>query len=235
MKIAIIGYGKMGQAIDKMAPELGIEVSSRVDPTHEQADFSTLTYESVEEADVCIDFSHPLAVVHNISTLCSFEKQIVVGTTGWESSRKIVEGLVKSAEIGFISGDNFSMGVHLFTEIARAVAKKLISHPEYSLSLTEIHHQKKVDRPSGTALWIERILKEEGISLSDLASVRCGTVPGTHTLLLDGIEDSITITHTARSRNGFARGALKAAEWILPRKGMFTITDMLQESPAVIS
>jgi len=234
MKIAIIGYGKMGETIDAMASQMGIKVVSRIDPTSERANFTSLSYESVEMADVCIDFSHPLTVVQNISVLCSFEKQIVVGTTGWESSRKIVEGLVKSSGVGLIYGDNFSIGVHFFTEIVRAVAKRLHAHSEYSAALTETHHEKKVDRPSGTALWIERILKEEGISLTDLASVRCGAVPGTHSLLLDGIDDSITITHTARSRSGFARGALRAAQWIESRKGFFTVSDLLEDSFAQI-
>jgi 4-hydroxy-tetrahydrodipicolinate reductase len=199
MKIALLGYGKMGKMVEKVASPHEI-----VEPMH---------------ADVLIDFSHPEAVKRHVQMAASMHQNLVIGTTGWYADLEAIEQLVAASGIGVIYGANFSMGVHVMTRLVRE-ANRLMSHfSEYDIMGIESHHKAKVDAPSGTALQL-------GVPF---VSVRSGYDPGTHTVIYDSEVDTIEITHRARSREGFARGAIKAAEWIQGKKGFFSFESCMED------
>jgi len=239
VKVALIGYGKMGQAVEKITPSLGVEVVARIDLKATEAEWN-----AIENADVCIDFSHPDAVISNIKQAGPFHKPIVIGTSGWYDKMEIVKALVKEYDLGVIYAQNFSLGMHLFIQIVTEAAKLLDHIDDYDVALSEIHHRQKVDSPSATASAIADALlktmsrkKTINGNLSDgqigaeelhVSSVRVGTVPGTHTVLFDSPQDTITLTHQAHDRSVWAHGALKAAEWMQNKKGFFTINDMME-------
>lgn len=250
-KIALIGYGKMGKAIDRIAPKAGVEVVAKVSPNSAEASHRKLTAEAVADADVCIEFSHPDAVMDNVRRIVDLGKPVVIGTTGWHHQLETVQQLVTEAGTGGLYAENFSIGVQLFLQVVREAAHLFNSWPQYDIACSEEHHRAKVDSPSGTALAMAHTLIESldrkdtvrpkdalGAPLDseiDIASTRCGSIPGTHTALFDSPIDTIAITHTARSRDGFAMGSIQAAQWLLGKKGLYHINDMLLERNGGVS
>ncbi|MBW4362229.1 4-hydroxy-tetrahydrodipicolinate reductase [Flavobacterium taihuense] len=239
MKIALLGYGKMGQVIERIALERGHEIVLRKDEFN--------TYDGLSTADVAIDFSVPAAAVSNISSCFNAHVPVVSGTTGWLEHYDEMIALCKAKNGGFISSSNFSLGVNLFFEFNEYLAKIMSQFDHYKVKMEEIHHHQKLDAPSGTAIslakgitensnytnWTLDTSKENEPSDSEQAkqihikAVRVGTVPGTHTVTYNSDVDSIEIKHTAHNREGFALGAVIAAEWLVGKHGVFTMKDVL--------
>lgn len=230
MKIALLGYGKMGKTIERLAEERGHEIIFRITEDIEKYD--------LQKADVAIDFSVPQAAFKNITTC--FKKQIPVisGTTGWLERHKEAVELCKENDAAFIYASNFSLGVNLFFELNRQLAQMMKNFPEYKVGIEEIHHTQKLDAPSGTAITLaEQIIesstktgwKLDKASENELPIVakRIENVPGTHIISYDSPVDTIKIEHVAHSRDGFALGAIVAAEWLQHKKGIFTMKDVL--------
>jgi 4-hydroxy-tetrahydrodipicolinate reductase len=223
MKIALLGYGKMGVLIEKLANDQGHPIVARFSQSQQKM-------EDLNQADIAIDFSHPSAVLDHVKLCCHVKKPLVIGTTGWEKELAEVKSLVNAASIGCLAASNFSIGVHLFQAIVREAAALFASQPLYDVAAIEYHHNQKVDRPSGTALLlIEEIKRQMPYCSSSFQfeSVRCGQIPGTHEIIFDSAADTITLTHQARNREGFAQGALLAAAWLLPKQGYFILDDFL--------
>jgi 4-hydroxy-tetrahydrodipicolinate reductase len=213
MRIMLIGYGKMGRAIDALAPG---EVVARLDHGDSIAD--------APEADVAIEFTHPEAAVGNILACAERGLPVVVGTTGWFD--RLEE--VRASGVTMVYGANFSIGVNLFARVVAEAARQFAARPEYEAWAYEIHHSAKADAPSGTLLKLVDTMKNAGYEARiDTASNRAGKVPGTHEIGFDSQADTITLTHTARSREGFALGALHAARWLLDKKGVFEFGETL--------
>lgn len=225
MKIALLGYGKMGTLIERLAIEIGHEIVAISSST------KSASPDKLSGADVFIDFSHPDSALKHIRLAASQGKNIIVGTTGWldhlDEARKIIE----KQPVGLLYSPNFSIGIALFTKIVEQAASLLSKTHGYDISGIEMHHKHKVDSPSGTALTltdkINRQLPKETPPLK-FTSVRTGNIPGTHTLIFDSPVDTITLTHEARNREGFARGAIHAAEWLQGKKGIYTIDDLIR-------
>jgi len=229
MKIALLGYGKMGKMIEEMASLRNTEVCERFwDVKPLKAD--TQSRELLKDVDVLVDFSVPDAVLDNVKTAISLGKNMVIGTTGWHQQALQISNLIKNSEIGCVHAPNFSIGINLFYKIAGFAAQIMSAFEEYDPHLSEAHHKFKIDAPSGTALMLKKIVAEsydpENIPVS---SVRAGYIPGTHLLEFDSKVDYITLKHTARNREGLALGALTAAEWICGRKGLYSFEEVLNE------
>lgn len=232
MNIALIGYGKMGQLIHSLALSQGHQVPIIIDPSHTQATHPRLSKAALENADVCIDFTNGKAVLDNVKQVVAAQKPIVIGTTGWEEDAIEIKLLLASSPAGAVYGANFCIGVQLFYAMVQNAAQLLSRFSEYAVAGIEYHHSQKRDSPSGTALKLTEIVQSEmGERTSNFAfnSVRSGHFPGTHTLLFDSLCDTIELRHTARSRQGFAEGALMAAHWIQSRQGFHTIEEMILE------
>ncbi|MFT3795562.1 4-hydroxy-tetrahydrodipicolinate reductase [Flavobacterium sp.] len=242
MKIALLGYGKMGKVIERIALERGHEIVLRKT--------SNDSYDGLENADVAIDFSIPDAAVGNITACLNGNIPIVSGTTGWLEHYPKMVALCEDKKGAFIYGSNFSLGVNLFFALNENLAKMMAQFPQYKVSMEEIHHTQKLDAPSGTAISLAKDIiensdysswalpnatpaKDDGTSKSELAkqilidAKRIENVPGTHSVFYHSDVDSIEIKHTAHSREGFAFGAVIAAEWILGKTGVFTMKDVL--------
>ncbi|EPH11494.1 dihydrodipicolinate reductase [Myroides odoratimimus CCUG 12700] len=230
MKIALLGYGKMGQIIERIAIERGHEIVLRKR--------SSDTYEGLKDADVAIDFSVPSAAVQNITTCFELNIPIISGTTGWlEEYDKMVDLCTKSNG-AFLYGSNFSLGVNLFFELNSYLAKMMNNLNDYKVSMEEIHHTQKLDAPSGTAISLANGIIENTdytawtLDTPDTNQIhidakRIDSVPGTHSVFYDSAIDQIEIKHTAHNREGFALGAVVAAEWIQNKKGIFSMKDVL--------
>ena len=217
--LAIVGYGKMGRLIDQLAPEFGFTVTARVDIGRE---------EPLEGADVAVEFSMPSSVVGNVAKVAAIRIPIVVGTTGWAEHLAEVKSIVAKNDSALIWSPNFSVGVNVFARLAAEAARLLKDQKEYGAWAWEIHHITKKDAPSGTLLKLVEQMKAAGFDRPiDTGSNRAGAHPGTHEIGFDSAADTSTLRHTARSREGFARGALKAAQWIIGRKGFFEFGDVL--------
>jgi 4-hydroxy-tetrahydrodipicolinate reductase len=230
MKIAIIGYGKMGRMIERLAIARGHEISGRFDIDN-NIDGAGLTAEALAGTDVAIEFSTPETVVENIRRLVSLRVPTVVGTTGWYSRLDEVRNLVGKENGTLVYGANYSIGMNIFFKIAQQAAGLFARYHEYAPFLLEHHHQFKKDAPSGTALVISRLLRESyGDRTPEAVSIRAGYVPGTHEVGFDSEADTITLTHTARSREGFAAGALLAAELIIGKRGVYEFSELLFEN-----
>lgn len=230
MRIALFGYGKMGQMIEQIALNRGHEIVAKIDENSENIDFSTM--------DVAIDFSMPEAAFGNITKCLDNNVPIISGTTGWLNKYDDAITLCNEKKGAFIYASNFSLGVNIFFELNNYLAKMMQNLPEYNVELEEIHHTQKLDAPSGTAITLaEGVIansnykqwKLDSASKETLkiTSKRIGTVPGTHTVAYDSIVDSIEIKHTAHNREGFALGAITAAEWIIGKTGVFSMRDVL--------
>jgi len=230
MKIALLGYGKMGQVIERIALERGHEIVLKKDEFN--------TYDGLSNADVAIDFSVPSAAVDNISASFNNNVPVVSGTTGWLDRYDEMIALCKEKNGGFISSSNFSLGVNLFFGLNEYLAKMMANIDGYKVTMEEIHHIHKLDAPSGTAISLAQGVIEnsnyknwtlENATENDIhiEAVRTGEVPGTHTVTYDSGIDSIEIKHTAHNREGFALGAVIAAEWLAGKQGIFSMRDVL--------
>ncbi len=244
VNIALIGYGKMGQVIEKIVKEKGHEIKVIIDPNCEDGE-NEINEATLKDVDVCIDFTHPDCAVDNIRKMAALKKNIVVGTTGWYDQMKEVEQIVKDHDIGLIWSGNFSIGVNAFFRMIEGAAKTMNKLSDYDVFVHEFHHNQKADSPSGTAVMIGNILTDN-IDRKDMvvteelkrkiepnelhvSSTRGGSVPGTHIVGFDSKADTIELTHTARGREGFATGAVMAAEFLNGKKGFFSINDMMDE------
>lgn len=248
MKIALIGYGRMGRMIEGIALEKGHQVPVKIDPAAKDATHASITPESLAGIDVAVEFSTPQTVMGNIGRALELGAPLVVGTTGWLGRLEEVRALVDARKGKLVYGANYSIGVQLFYRIVAEAARLMDGFPQYDVAGFEAHHNQKSDSPSGTAKTLASIVMENvkrkkalvGDCLSDrridpselhFASLRVGAVPGTHTIMFDSVPDTIELTHVARSREGFARGAVMAAEWLLSsgRAGLVSVDDMFRE------
>jgi 4-hydroxy-tetrahydrodipicolinate reductase len=221
MKLAIVGYGKMGKLVEQLAPEYGFTVHSRIDLGDD--------IRQAAGADVAIEFSTPDAALGNIEALAALRIPSVIGTTGWLEHMDRVRGAVERGDTALVWAANFSIGVNVFLRVVHEAARLLASEPAYGAWAWEIHHHTKKDAPSGTLLALVREMEASGYTRPiDASSNRAGAHPGTHEIGFDSAADTITLRHTARSREGFARGALKAAQWIAGKKGVFEFKDILR-------
>ena len=226
LALALIGYGKMGKALEQLAPARGFEVRFILngEAIRSGADFDAAKFRGV---DVAIEFTSPPAVLESIRRVAALGCNLVVGTTGWSDQLEEVRGVVERAGIGLVYGSNFSVGAQLFFKIAEAGAGIVARFPIYEPYITETHHRFKKDAPSGTALELKRRIQPAfGTRDVSVGSIRAGYVPGTHELGFDSEADTIILRHTARGRAGFAEGVLYAARWIAGKKGVFTFADL---------
>ncbi len=237
MKIALLGYGKMGKAIEKIALDRGHSISQKVGRD------AALNPKGV---DIAIDFSLPESAVENITSCLQNNIPIVSGTTGWLEAYNDVVAICKKNDGAFIYASNFSVGVNLFFELNKKLARLMNNKKEYALDIEEIHHTQKLDAPSGTAITVAQDIidnshydswelnkfdnQEVGTKVAPISSIREGTVPGTHIVTYKSDIDTISISHEAHSREGFALGAVVAAEWLLGKKGVFSMRDVLNLS-----
>ncbi len=236
MKIALLGYGKMGQAIEQIALQKGHEIVLRINDQN----LNDLTRENLRQADVAIEFTNPQSAVENILFCFNENVPVVCGTTGWLSQLNKVKDKCKELNGTFLYASNFSIGVNIFFELNKKLASLMKGHPDYDINLEEIHHTEKKDAPSGTAI----TLAEEILAISSvknkwvnhdaqhadelsIISKRIENFPGTHSIKYSSDIDDIEIIHTAHNRTGFAQGAVLAAEFIVDKKGIFTMKDVL--------
>ena len=227
MKLAIVGYGKMGKLVEQLAPECGVEVGLKLDIDN-NLDGAGITPENFRGIDVAVEFSMPAVVVGNIERIAALGVNLVVGTTGWYEQLDRVRAAVERAGTGLVYGPNFSVGVQAFLRVVEVAARLMKDQTAYDAWAYEIHHKMKKDAPSGTLLKLKQVMEQAGYRRPiDTASNRAGTVPGIHEIGFDSEADTITLTHTARSRVGFARGALQAAHWVAGRKGVYEFGETL--------
>lgn len=217
LQIGLFGYGRMGQLVESAALNRGHLVPVKI------SNSLNVNASKLPQIDVCVDFSHPTAVLGHVRQACQHGKNIVIGTTGWESDREEIETLVEEHDIGILYAPNFSIGVHLFYQIV-AEAQRLLSET-FESAICEMHHSGKKDSPSGTAIELANILN---VRPDTIASIRCGSIPGEHQVIFDNPENNITLTHTSRNRNAFAQGAVEAAEWLVGKKGWYSLDDILR-------
>ncbi|MDD2331711.1 MAG: 4-hydroxy-tetrahydrodipicolinate reductase [Candidatus Cloacimonetes bacterium] len=244
LKAALIGYGKLGKLIRDLAPRYNVQIHCIIDPNLKDH-YHDISAEALEGCDVCIEFSHPSAVLENIRKVAEQGKNLVVGTTGWNDKLPQVQEIVDKRGIGLLYGANFSIGMNLFLRLIANAVREFDAYPEYDIAGYEMHHNQKADSPSGTAISIcKEVLANSSrkthavydkldrkIAPEELhfASLRLGQIPGTHALCFDSEADTIELSHRVRNRSCFAVGALHAARWIRDKKGLFNITDMVEE------
>lgn len=237
MKIAMIGYGRMGKEIEKIAVSRGHEINLKIDISNPE----DLTIENLKKSDVAIEFTIPDSAVKNYNICFEAGIPVVSGTTGWLDKKEEVYSACKKAGGTFFYGSNFSVGVNLFFELNKKLAELMAPRNEYDVEMTEVHHTQKLDAPSGTAISLAEdaleILPQKETWVNDqtpaknemnIKSEREGQVPGIHSLRYDSVIDFIEITHSAKSRKGFAFGAVLAAEYCLDNKGILTMKDLLK-------
>ena len=218
-KLAIVGYGKMGRLIEQLAPEYGFTVTARVDVDRD---------ESLQGADVAVEFSVPASVISNVAKIAELGIPMVVGTTGWLEHLDEVKAIVAKHDSALVWSPNFSVGMNIFSRLVAEAASLFQNEKEYGAWAWEIHHSTKKDAPSGSLLKLVERMHASGFNRAiDASSNRAGAHPGTHEIGFDSAADTVTLRHTARSREGFARGALKAAQWIIGRKGCYEFSDVL--------
>jgi 4-hydroxy-tetrahydrodipicolinate reductase len=233
MKIALLGYGKMGKVIEQIALQRGHEIVLRKR--------SSDSFDGIENADVAIDFSVPDSAVNNISTCLEKGVPVISGTTGWLQDYHKMVRLCEEKNAAFIYGSNFSLGVNLFFELNDYLAKIMAKFNQYNVSMEEIHHTQKLDKPSGTAISLANAIinhtDKNNWNIDNPKSddlfidvKRIDAVPGTHSIFYQSEVDTIEIKHTAHNRDGFALGAIVAAEWLVGKKGVFTMKDVLDLS-----
>ncbi len=232
MKIALLGYGKMGKVIEKIALQRGHEIVLKKTELN--------LFEGLLEADIAIDFSVPDAAVDNISECLKNNIPVISGTTGWLQNYLEIENLCKEKKGSFIYSSNFSLGVNLFFQLNENLAKMMRKFSQYKVSIEEIHHTQKLDAPSGTAISLANQIIENSEynnwSLNQnnfqneiyIDAKRIENIPGTHSVNYNSDVDSVEIVHTAHNREGFALGAVIAAEWLIGKKGIFTMKDVLE-------
>ena len=228
MKIALFGFGAMGRLVGKLAAEKGHEVALRIDIEDASRTVEELT-EALRECDVAIDFSVAEAVPKNVEICALAGVPLVVGTTGWLSKLDEVRRIVDQFEAALVYGANFSVGVQIFYRVAAAAAELFQNLDSYDAFIEESHHKRKRDAPSGTAIQLGDIVAAHLGRDVPVTSTRAGYIPGTHRVGFDSAADQITLEHVARSREGFAAGALMAAEWIVGRQGVFEFSEVFDE------
>lgn len=241
MNIGIIGYGKMGKLIESVAIQKGHKIQAVIDPKTSKRHISQ---ETLNNVDVCIDFSHPETALENIDKITALHIPLVMGTTGWYEHLESIKALVKSRGSAFLYSPNFSIGVNLFLKIIEEAALLVDPFDEYDIGGCEVHHSQKADSPSGTSKAIVDVLLKTSTRKTDVhynsfdrtpkpeelhfSSLRTGFNPGMHSVIFDSLVDTITLTHQARSREGFAKGAVSAAEWLKGKTGFFNMHDLIQ-------
>jgi 4-hydroxy-tetrahydrodipicolinate reductase len=227
VRLAIVGHGRMGRTIAALAPARGHEIVLVVDEA-ENRDGRALTPERLAGVDVAIEFTTPAAAPVNLTRLMEAGVPTVSGTTGWTADLPAIAALVRQRGGALVHAPNFSVGVQLFLRGARELARRFAGHQEFDAFILEEHHAKKLDAPSGTAQTLRDLVRAADPTREfPITSIRAGGIPGVHTLTYDGPHDTVTLSHTARSREGFAAGALLAAEWLPGRTGVFTFEDVL--------
>ena len=221
MKLLLVGYGKMGRLIEELAPGHGCEIADRID-------VGTGNWQA--PADVAVDFSTADALRANFARYVERKLPAVIGTTGWSAHEGELRAQAERAGLGVVAAANFSIGVNLFQRIVAEAARAFQAQDQYGAWIHEAHHAAKRDAPSGTLKELLRVLERAGYERAvDVASNRAGAVPGTHLLGFDSEADTITLQHTARSRAGFAHGALRAARWVVGKKGVFEFREIWRE------
>lgn len=242
MKLAIIGYGKMGQLIHEIALQGHHEIVSIIDPRHPKTSYREINAQSVEKADLCIDFSSTRDTLNHVKKLADLKKSVVIGTTGWKVDPEKLSQIAIQGQIGILFAPNFSIGVYLFSMIVEKMAFLIDPLQDYDIAISETHHHEKKDAPSGTALHLaQSILKnmerkksvttESPQSLSELQinSQRLGSIFGEHQIIIDSDFDQILLKHTCKNRKSFAIGALKAALWLYSKVGFYSLDDMMKD------
>jgi 4-hydroxy-tetrahydrodipicolinate reductase len=220
--LLLVGRGRMGRLVEALASEYGFEVVGTVDRE------SSSQPDDWPQAEVAIDFSLGVAVPANLPRLASRGINVVVGTTGWQKEEARLRAEADRQGIGVVAAPNFAIGVNLFTALVERAADLLKGQPAFGAWLHELHHAAKRDAPSGTALALEAAMRRRGYDRPiDVASTRAGSIPGTHTVGFDAPAETITLTHAARDRTVFARGALEAALWVHGKRGWYTMRDVL--------
>lgn len=229
LALAIVGHGKMGRLIEQLAPEYGFDVRLVLN-SGTNARGAGLTGENLRGVDAAVEFSTPATAVQNIRQLAALRVPVVAGTTGWFQELACVREAVQSSGGALVWSPNFSVGVHRFRQIIARAASAFATEREYEAWGWEIHHAMKRDAPSGTLLALAEEMKEAGFERAiNLSANRAGAHPGTHEIGFDSNADTITIRHTARNREGFARGALRAARWIVGKNGVFEFREIVNE------
>ncbi len=237
MNIALIGYGKMGKAIEKIAIDRGHNITLRITSSNKHE----MTAERLKGTDVAIEFTRPESGKENVLTLLNAGVSVVCGTTGWNEGLQIAEETAKKNNVAFLQASNFSIGVNIFFEVNKMLASLMNNHPEYRISIDETHHTQKKDAPSGTAITLaEQIIAHTANKAAwalDDANIpgaipiyvhRVEDVPGTHTITYSSRIDDIAVTHTAHNRDGFALGAVLAAEFVSGKEGTYQMKDVLK-------
>lgn len=228
MKVALIGFGAMGKLIGNLLAEEGDQVAVIVDDKDKHLSAPELA-EKLKGVEVAIDFSTAEAVLRNVEACLLANVPLVEGTTGWNSEKENVKTLVENYDGAFVFGANFSIGVNLFYRIAAAASKLFSRFSQYETFIEERHHSRKKDAPSGTALKLKDIVSQHITRDFSVSATRAGNIPGTHLVGFDGTADTIELMHTARSREGFASGAIFAAKWIIGKKGFWEFTEVMDE------
>jgi 4-hydroxy-tetrahydrodipicolinate reductase len=225
VKLGIVGYGKMGRMIEQLAPEYGFTVTAKADQSYE------ITASAFAGVDAAIDFSIADAVIPNTKALAALGVNLVIGTTGWLDKIDELKGIIAAGKTGCVWGPNFSIGVLIFSRLVSEAAQLMQNEADYESWAWEAHHSAKKDAPSGTMLKLVADMRAAGYTKHvDVSSTRAGKIPGTHEIGFDSSADTITLTHTARSREGFARGALKAAQWVVGKQGFHEFSDIIFQS-----
>jgi 4-hydroxy-tetrahydrodipicolinate reductase len=224
-RLLLVGHGRMGRMVEALGPEHGFDIAGIVTSrTAPSADWPAAT--------VAIDFSVAAAVPRNVERLAARGTSIVLGTTGWQSSEEALKRVAAAHGIGVVAAPNFAIGVNVFLALVDRLGSLMADQPSFGAWIHELHHAAKRDAPSGTALAIERRLRDHGYTGDvPIASTRAGAIPGTHTLGFDAASETITLTHEARDRAAFARGALTAAKWLHGKRGWFSMSDVLNLTP----
>ena len=227
MRLLLVGHGKMGQLVGELAGQYGCDVAGVIDPASPRHG-GAADADGWAGVDVAIDFSTADSVVTNAPALARRGINLVVGTTGWAQHEAALRKTIADSGVGIVVAPNFSTGVVLFEAIVAHAAKLFAPQADFGAFLHEAHHAAKKDAPSGTALLLKRSMEQAGFPRPiDVASTRVGFIPGTHAVGFDGPAETITLTHTARDRTAFARGALTAARWVQGKRGWFTMKDVL--------
>ena len=219
--LLLVGHGRMGRLVESLAPEYGFSIAGVVTSR-------TSASTGWPGADVAIDFSVADALPDTVARLAARGTSMVIGTTGWQAADDRIRRIVAGSGIGVVAAPNFAVGVNVFLAVVARMGALMAAQPSFGAWIHELHHGAKRDAPSGTALAIERRLREHGYTAEvPIASTRAGQIPGTHTLGFDAASETITLTHSARDRAAFARGALVAAQWVKGKQGWFSMADVL--------
>jgi 4-hydroxy-tetrahydrodipicolinate reductase len=228
MKLALIGYGAMGKLIKTLAENKNHEIAVVIDESDANLSAEELA-KKIKDIDATIDFSIAEAVKRNVEACLIANVPLVEGTTGWNDEKETIRNLVEEKQGAFVFGANFSIGVNLFYKITEYASQLFAKFEDYEAFIEEQHHSRKKDAPSGTALKLKEIVAENIAKDFTVTSTRAGNIPGTHRVGFDGSADQILLEHFARSREGFASGAILAAEWIVGKKGYWEFTEVMDE------